>query len=165
MSLDQSSVKQLTRTLSLDQPSSKQLSRTVSFDQPDDVKVIEDKLPEVMSLLRLDQREDKLTEEMAKELRILKLDEAAAQLEEKLKEMTDENEALRKGMHEILDSIHGQDGVSAVQVESQSLERLLEALDVRHVSGWYHPAMRLQAQLQSVEGSNAVLREQLRLTR
>ncbi|KAJ9574107.1 hypothetical protein L9F63_008521, partial [Diploptera punctata] len=86
-------------------------------------------------------------------------------LEGKLKEMTDENEALRKGMHEILDSIHNQDEVSTVQVESQSLERLLEALDLRHVSGWYHPAMRLQAQLNSVEGSNAVLREQLRLTR
>jgi hypothetical protein len=56
-------------------------------------------------------------------------------------------------------------GSSTVQVESKSLERLLEALDSRHVSGWYHPAMRLQAQLQSVEGSNAVLREQLRSTR
>jgi centrosomal protein CEP290 len=52
-----------------------------------------------------------------------------------------------------------------VQVESKTLERLLEALDSRHLSGWYHPAMRLQAQLQSVEGSNAVLREQLRSAR
>lgn len=56
-------------------------------------------------------------------------------------------------------------GSSSVQIESKSLERLLEALDSRHLSGWYHPAMRLQAQLQSVEGSNAVLREQLRSTR
>jgi hypothetical protein len=52
-----------------------------------------------------------------------------------------------------------------VHLESKSLERLLEALDSRHLSGWYHPAMRLQAQLHSVEGSNAVLREQLRSTR
>jgi hypothetical protein len=52
-----------------------------------------------------------------------------------------------------------------VQVESKTLERLLEALDLRHLSGWYHPAMRLQAQLQSLEGSNTVLREQLRTTR
>ncbi|PNF43192.1 hypothetical protein B7P43_G15673 [Cryptotermes secundus] len=87
------------------------------------------------------------------------------QLENKLQEVTTENEALRKGMHEILDSIHNQDGSSSVQVESNTLERLLEALDSRHLSGWYHPAMRLQAQLQSVEGSNTVLREQLRTTR
>jgi len=52
-----------------------------------------------------------------------------------------------------------------VQVESKSLERLLEALDSRHLSGWYHPAMRLQAQLHSVEGCNTVLREQLRFAR
>jgi len=52
-----------------------------------------------------------------------------------------------------------------VQVESKSLERLLEALDSRHLSGWYHPAMRLQAQLHSVEGCNTVLREQLRSAR
>lgn len=32
------------------------------------------------------------------------------QLENKLQEVTTENEALRKGMHEILDSIHNQDG-------------------------------------------------------
>jgi hypothetical protein len=31
-------------------------------------------------------------------------------LQDKLKQMTAENEALRKGMHEILDSIHNQDG-------------------------------------------------------
>ncbi|XP_066992289.2 centrosomal protein of 290 kDa isoform X4 [Anabrus simplex] len=54
---------------------------------------------------------------------------------------------------------------SNVQVESQCLERLLEALDSRHVSGWYHPAMRLQAQVHSLEGSCSVLREQLRTTR
>lgn len=50
-------------------------------------------------------------------------------------------------------------------MESKSLERLLEALDSRHLSGWYHPAMRLQAQLHSVEGCNTVLREQLRSAR
>lgn len=50
-------------------------------------------------------------------------------------------------------------------MESKSLERLLEALDSRHLSGWYHPAMRLQAHLHSVEGCNTVLREQLRSAR
>lgn len=56
-------------------------------------------------------------------------------------------------------------GMSAVQIESACLERLLEALDTRHLSGWYHPAMRLQAQLNVVEGNNAALREQLRAIR
>ncbi|XP_046686509.1 centrosomal protein of 290 kDa-like [Homalodisca vitripennis] len=86
-------------------------------------------------------------------------------LENKLKDVVDENEALRKGMHEILDSVRSHDGASTVQIESACLERLLEALDSRHLSGWYHPAMRLQAQLNMVEGNNAALREQLRNSR
>lgn len=43
-----------------------------------------------------------------------------------------------------------------------SLEKLLKALDVKHVSGWYHPAMRLQAELHSLQGVNSELREQLK---
>jgi hypothetical protein len=40
----------------------------------------------------------------------LRLHQDVAQLENKLQHVTAENEALRKGMHEILDSIHSQDG-------------------------------------------------------
>ncbi|KAF7992720.1 hypothetical protein HCN44_005064 [Aphidius gifuensis] len=74
----------------------------------------------------------------------------------------EENEALRKGMHEILDSIRDQDGKSIVDVQSDTLEKLLEALDVRHLAGWYHPAMRLQGRLSVVQGSNNELRLQLK---
>nr|XP_018913037.1 PREDICTED: centrosomal protein of 290 kDa-like [Bemisia tabaci] len=81
-------------------------------------------------------------------------------LQTKLTEIINENEALRVGLHEVLESIHGQDGVH-VQIKSQCLERLLEALDARHISGWYHPAMRLQAQLHNLQGFNSSLREQL----
>nr|CAD7456946.1 unnamed protein product [Timema tahoe] len=86
-------------------------------------------------------------------------------IEEKLLAVTKENEALRTGMHEILDSVRSQDGSSDVRLESQCLERLLEALDSRHISGWYHPAMRLQAQVHTLEGNNTALRDQLRATR
>lgn len=44
------------------------------------------------------------------EMKLLRLGQDVVQLEGKLQEMTTENEALRKGMHEILDSIHNQDG-------------------------------------------------------
>lgn len=97
----------------------------------------------------------------------------------------EENEALRQGMHEILDSIRDQDGnyiykfikeqcslifrginlflgKSVVDVQSDTLEKLLEALDVRHLAGWYHPAMRLQGRLSVVQGSNNELRSQLK---
>nr|XP_050862423.1 centrosomal protein of 290 kDa isoform X1 [Vespula vulgaris] len=77
----------------------------------------------------------------------------------------EENEALRRGMHEILDSIRNQDGKSSVEVHSYTLERLLEALDVRHLAGWYHPAMRLQEHLNVIQGSNAELRSQLKQIR
>jgi hypothetical protein len=40
----------------------------------------------------------------------LELHENIVHVQEKLQQMTAENEALRKGMHEILDSIHNQDG-------------------------------------------------------
>ncbi|XP_020710825.2 centrosomal protein of 290 kDa isoform X2 [Athalia rosae] len=79
--------------------------------------------------------------------------------------VVEENEALRKGMHEILDSVHNQDGKCAVEIQSQTLELLLEALDVRHVAGWYHPAMRLQNRLSAIQGSNSELRAQLKQIR
>lgn len=56
-------------------------------------------------------------------------------------------------------------GKSEVEIQSSTLERLLEALDVRHLAGWYHPAMRLQEHLNVVQGSNTELRSQLRLLR
>lgn len=52
-----------------------------------------------------------------------------------------------------------------MEIQSSTLERLLEALDVRHLAGWYHPAMRLQEHLNVVQGSNAELRSQLKLLR
>ncbi|KAK6617062.1 hypothetical protein RUM44_005419 [Polyplax serrata] len=84
---------------------------------------------------------------------------------EKLKFIIKENDALRKGMHEILESIREQDGCGLVEVQSSCLERLLAALDSRHVSGWYHPAMRLQVQLSTEEGKNDELRNQIRSLR
>lgn len=44
------------------------------------------------------------------EMKLIRLNQDVVQLEGKLQEMTTENEALRKSMHEILDSIHNQDG-------------------------------------------------------
>lgn len=98
-----------------------------------------------------------------------KLQTDTSQLDEKLPVKLElilkENDALRKGMHEILESIREQNCLGTVEVQSTSLKRLLEALDSRHVSGWYHPAMRLQAQLCSEEGKNDELRNQIRSMR
>lgn len=79
------------------------------------------------------------------------------------KALAEENEALRCGMHEILNSINNKRETR--EVKSETLEKLLRALDVKHISGWYHPAMRLQAELHNQEGINSELREQLRLVR
>lgn len=73
--------------------------------------------------------------------------------------MIEENDALRKGLHEILESIQTQ---TMGDLQIKSLENLLEALDARHVSGWYHPAMRLQAQLQTIRGECQALRVQVK---
>ncbi|XP_076656438.1 centrosomal protein 290kDa [Halictus rubicundus] len=86
-------------------------------------------------------------------------------LQQNLQLVIEENEALRTGMHEILDCIRTQDGKSLVEIHSNTLERLLEALDVRHLAGWYHPAMRLQEHLNVVQGTNTELRGQVKLLR
>ncbi|CAG5073805.1 Similar to cep290: Centrosomal protein cep290 (Drosophila melanogaster) [Cotesia congregata] len=87
------------------------------------------------------------------------------EVQKNMKIIVEENEALRKGMHEILDSIHDQDGKSSIEIQSDILERLLETLDVRHLAGWYHPAMRLQERLNVIQGSNNELRSQLKQLR
>lgn len=37
--------------------------------------------------------------------------DVGSELEDNVKELIEENESLRKGMHEILDSVHNQDGM------------------------------------------------------
>jgi hypothetical protein len=80
-------------------------------------------------------------------------------------ELFEENNQLRLGMHQILDSIREQDGASDVLVASPILERVVTALDARHLYGDYKPAMALKAQMERLEGVNAQLREQLRRSR
>uniref|UniRef100_A0A146M1W4 Centrosomal protein n=2 Tax=Lygus hesperus TaxID=30085 RepID=A0A146M1W4_LYGHE len=91
--------------------------------------------------------------------------ETKEDIENRIKMVIEENEALRKGMHEIMESIKNQDGSAKVVVESETLERLLEMLDSRHISGWYHPAMRLQVALNKLQGNNDALRQELRESR
>ncbi|VEN56292.1 unnamed protein product [Callosobruchus maculatus] len=81
---------------------------------------------------------------------------------EEFKAIVEENEALRKGLHEILNSVNAKNAQSLKEIKSETLEHLLRALDVKHISGWYHPAMRLQAEVHNIEGINTELREQLR---
>ncbi|XP_060525387.1 centrosomal protein of 290 kDa-like isoform X2 [Cylas formicarius] len=87
------------------------------------------------------------------------------ELGDQIRALSEENEALRKGLHEILNSVNVKKESSAKEIKSEVLERLLKALDVKHISGWYHPAMRLQAELRSVEGANRELRDQLQQVR
>nr|XP_023020845.1 centrosomal protein of 290 kDa [Leptinotarsa decemlineata] len=86
-------------------------------------------------------------------------------LREDNKVLCEENEALRKGMHEILNSINTKKTTSLNEIKSETFEKLIRALDVKHISGWYHPAMRLQAELHHLEGINSELRDQLRLAK
>ncbi|CAG9857013.1 unnamed protein product [Phyllotreta striolata] len=77
--------------------------------------------------------------------------------------LIEENEALRLGLHEIMETI--QNKRTRLDIKSETLEKLLRTLDVKHAAGWYHPAMRLQAELHNLEGVNAELRQQLREAR
>jgi len=70
-------------------------------------------------------------------------------LEDRYAHLIQENDALRKGMRQILDYV---EQGSLGEIHVSSLVKLVEALDSRHVSGWYHPAMRLQAELHFKQG-------------
>ena len=83
----------------------------------------------------------------------------------KYNELFDENDKLRLGMHEILESVKDQDGTSDVKVTSPILENLITILDARHLYGDYKPVMGVKAQVERLEGVNSQLREQLRSAR
>ncbi|XP_059612733.1 centrosomal protein cep290 [Phlebotomus argentipes] len=86
-------------------------------------------------------------------------------LEENYKTVVEENENLRIGMHEILHKLRDYDASSDhITVDSSTLEKLLHALDARSVSGWYHPAMRMQNELIVVKERELALKERVRVT-
>ena len=72
----------------------------------------------------------------------------------KCEDLLEENNKLREGMHEILDSIKEQDGRSDVLVSCPVLEQLLIILDARHFYGDYKPAMGLKSQMEKLDGVN-----------
>ncbi|XP_054003238.1 centrosomal protein of 290 kDa isoform X1 [Hylaeus anthracinus] len=140
-----------------------------NLEMKSDIRVLKYKLSKTSKVLDLS---DYTVDGSTEFLHSTKLPESELQLlypkstmQQDMQLLLEENEALRTGMHEILDSIRNQDGKSIVEIQSSALERLLEALDVRHLAGWYHPAMRLQEHLNVVQGSNAELRGQLKQLR
>lgn len=98
----------------------------------------------------------------------------------------DENENLRIGMHEILEQLRNYDGEynicdlryfmlirelehflaesDHIVIETSTLERLLHALDARSISGWYHPAMRIQNELIASKEREIALKERARIS-
>nr|XP_029732494.1 centrosomal protein cep290 [Aedes albopictus] len=90
--------------------------------------------------------------------------EQIEELEKKYAIVVEENENLRIGMHEILQKLREYDATSShLTIDTSTLERLLHALDARSVSGWYHPAMRLQNELLATREREMLLKERLSL--
>ncbi|GAB0100854.1 Centrosomal protein cep290 [Sergentomyia squamirostris] len=87
------------------------------------------------------------------------------QLEDNYRLVVDENENLRVGMHEILHKLRDYDATSDhITIDTSTLEKLLHALDARSVSGWYHPAMRMQNELLVVKERELALKERVRIS-
>ncbi|XP_035787011.1 centrosomal protein cep290-like [Anopheles albimanus] len=81
------------------------------------------------------------SEESAKYHRIVELEKQYATVVE-------ENENLRIGMHEILQKLREYDAMSErLTIDTSLLERILNALNERPVSAWYHSTVRLQNEL------------------
>ncbi|XP_026827696.1 centrosomal protein of 290 kDa isoform X2 [Ooceraea biroi] len=141
-----------------------------NFELKADVRILKYKLSKFEEKLDISDNFDDCNNEFLHstklmESEIVPLQTDVSKLNQNIRILVEENEALRTGMHEIMDSIRSQDGKSEVEIQSDTLERLLEALDVRHLAGWYHPAMRLQEHLNVVQGSNAELRSQIKILR
>ena len=100
-----------------------------------------------------------------KTLEVNTLNKELSAVKNKYDDMFEENNKLREGMHEILDSVKEQDGKSDVIVSCPVLEQLLTILDARHYFGDYKPAMGLKSQIEKLEGVNTHLREQCRKLR
>lgn len=117
------------------------------------------------------QQEQKLCEKClrkisskAKEVQKTVETENYKKLRESYDRIMEENENLRLGMHEILQQLRECDATSEkVSVDSSTLERLLHALDARSISGWYHPAMRMQNELVATKERELALLERVRL--
>ncbi|XP_050094793.1 centrosomal protein cep290 [Anopheles aquasalis] len=81
------------------------------------------------------------TEKSTKYHRMLELEKLYATVVE-------ENENLRIGMHEILQKLREYDAMSErLTIDTSLLERILNALNDRPVSAWYHSTVRLQNEL------------------
>ena len=83
-----------------------------------------------------------------------RLQQQVVETESKIEDLMEENDSLRKGMEEILDSVREQDGKSDVTIKSPTLDKLLSILDARHLWGNYHPAMGLKAKIEKLDGAN-----------
>ncbi|XP_049542835.1 centrosomal protein cep290 [Anopheles darlingi] len=70
------------------------------------------------------------------------------ELEKLYATVVEENENLRIGMHEILQKLREYDAMSErLTIDTSLLERILNALNDRPVSAWYHSTVRLQNEL------------------
>ncbi|XP_037043635.1 centrosomal protein cep290, partial [Bradysia coprophila] len=85
--------------------------------------------------------------------------------ESKYTMVVEENENLLLGMHNILEKLRNYDAESDhVVIDTTILEKLLHALDARSVSGWYHPAMRIQNELIASKEREYALKERCRIS-
>uniref|UniRef100_A0A182WIJ6 Uncharacterized protein n=1 Tax=Anopheles minimus TaxID=112268 RepID=A0A182WIJ6_9DIPT len=84
-----------------------------------------------------------------------------AELEKQYITVMEENENLRDGMHEILEKLREYDAMSdQLTIDKDTLEKLLNVLSVRPMSGW-HSGMQLQRDLLAALERDMLLKERL----
>ncbi|XP_055606645.1 centrosomal protein cep290 [Uranotaenia lowii] len=89
-----------------------------------------------------------------------KEDEKMEKLEKKYATVLEENENLRMGMHEILQKLRDYDAMSNhLTIDNSMLERLLQALNARNLSEWYHPSMSLPKELLETKDRHSTLKD------
>uniref|UniRef100_A0A182RTM0 Uncharacterized protein n=1 Tax=Anopheles funestus TaxID=62324 RepID=A0A182RTM0_ANOFN len=83
------------------------------------------------------------------------------ELEKQYLTVMEENENLRDGMHEILEKLREYDAMSdQLTIDKDTLEKLLNVLSVRPMSGW-HSGMRLPNDLLAARERDMLLKERL----